>query len=336
METDSAYEPGQRRGQPEKHDSPDNSRKDNPTFKSIATERDIVCKALYISYGELTKQEVKFDDEKKLYHQKKCLLVSTEDNYQRYRNLDITVGAELLQTNESIKANVDSYNVWNTELIDALKQISNNIKDAKVKFGELKKAAHDLESSYNDSCSTSQRLAITGKAKDCKDTVVIPEACVVAGDIIEELISKPKKLGSDIDSIFKSAFDVMGIQMFSNIESLEPLQKDLNDYSQTFQKQINTVATQRLEDLKKQKEELVWSVKEITKAAMGRNTARSTFEGYYDSTDFLCNSKCECQNIKTDPNCDPAKSEIGKWEMAICNICGEVKETFCCDGHKKD
>jgi hypothetical protein len=306
----------------------------NPTIKTIVAERNKVCKDLYTSLGVLSKQETKFTQEIELNHQKKCLLISTEDNYQRYRNLDMTVGTELLQTNESIKENVDSYSKWNIELMDALKQISNNVKEAKFKFGELKKAAHDLECCYIDSCSTSQRSALTGKAKDCKEQVSIPEACQEADVIIEELINKPKQGGLDIDSIFKSAFEVMGIQMFSNIESLGQLQKDLNQYAKDFQVHVNTVATQRLEDLKKQKEEYVGSVKDITKAAMDRNTARSTFEGYYDATYFLCNSKCECNNIKTDRDCDPSKSQIGKWELAICSICGEVKNTFCCDGAK--
>src|SRR6266498_1798350 len=105
--------------------------KDNPTQKSISRERMTICNLLYDSSGELSRQEEKFDEEKKLYHQKKCLFVSIEDNYRRYRNLDISVGTELLQTNESVKANVATYNKWNKDLNTALKNIAKGIKDVK-------------------------------------------------------------------------------------------------------------------------------------------------------------------------------------------------------------
>jgi hypothetical protein len=308
--------------------------KDNPTQISITKERLKVCSLLYDSSGELSKQQEKFNKENELYGLKKCLFVNTEDNYRRYRNLDIATGTELLQTNESVKSNVTDLNKWNKDLNTALKNIAKAVKDAKTKFAELKKAACDLDSCYNDSCNTAQKKALTGKADGCKDETPI-DACSDAEMIIGELICMPKGLASDIDSLFKSSHDVVGIQVFSNIETLEPLQKTLEEQSKAFQKHISEIVKLRDADLKKQQEELVKSVKDITKAAMDRNNARSKFEAYYDATHFLCCPICEClpkndkNNMETDCNtgCDP---RLKGCEEDICEICGTVKETFCC------
>ena len=76
---------------------------------------------------------------------------------------------------------------------------------------------------------------------------------------------------------------MVGIQVFSNIEMIEPLQKDLDQHSKDLQKQINNTVKVREGDLKKLQEELITSVKEITRSAMDRNSMRSDFEGYYDA-----------------------------------------------------
>jgi hypothetical protein len=305
--------------------------RDNPTQQTITSERLKVCSSLYDLSGDLSKQEEKFKKETDLYELKKCLYVNTEDNYRRYRNLDITVGTELLQTNDSIKTNVTSFNTWNKDLNAALKNIAKAVKEAKSKFGELKKAACDLKTCYNDSCNKAQKRALTGKSEGCKPETPI-EPCKDAEKIIEELICMPEGLTSDIDSIFKSAFDVVGIQVFSNIETIEPLQKELESRSKTFQKQISDVVKTRESDLKKQQDELTKSVKELTTAAMDRNSTRSKFEGYYHATEWLCCPNCGCAPPPPDDNgcdtgCDP---RLKRCEDDICKICGKVKDTFCC------
>jgi hypothetical protein len=318
--------------------------KDNATQKSITRERGKICELLYTSAGEVARQEERFKSENDLYNARKCLFVNTEDNYRRYRNLDITVGTEMIQTNESIKANVASFSKWNKDLNTLLKNIAKAVKDTKAKFAELKKAAGDLEICYNDSCNAAQRKALTGKLEDCKDESTPPDACKDSDTIINELICMPKGLTTDIDSIFKSAHDVVGIQVFSNIDSLDPLQKTLDEQSKLFKTHLGEVVKVRETDLKKQQEELVKSVQEITKSAMERNSTRSSYEGYYDATDFLCCPTCKCveteksdsnsssknannNNYDCDKECPPRLTQCAK---DICEICEDVKETFCC------
>lgn len=310
-------------------DCKDCGERDYPTQKIIKLERAGVCTYLYDSAGEASKQEKKFVGENTIYNDRKCLFKYSEENYRRYRNLDITVGTELAQTNESVKANVTQLKDWNKKLSETLKSISSKVKEAKSKMSDLKKAACDLDSCYKDSCSKGQRLALTGKGdEDCKDKPTIPEACNDADTWIKEMICMPKSLATDIDSIFKSAYDVVGIQMFSNIDTLEPLQKKLDEKSKGFKTHISDIAKAREADQKKLQDDLIKSVQEITKAAMDRNNARSNFEGYYDAAKYLCCPKCRCLDQPDSRICEPRLKDS---EECICKICGEVKVTFCCN-----
>ena len=323
--------------------------KDNITQQIITAERDSVCKLFVDSSGEMTKQEEKFDQERDLYNQRKCFYINTEDNYRRYRNLDITVGTELVQTNELVKANVTNLSNWNKALSKSLKDIAAKVKEAKTKFADLRKASNDLKNCMDDSCNKPQLKALTGRVdcnkpeenkegKEGKDEPKLPEACKDACAILNDLVCIPQGLSSDIDSIFKSAFEVVGIQVFSNIDTLTGLQTDLDKFSADFKTHIGGVVTKRENDLKDQQKELVKSVQEITKAAMNRNSARSNFQGYQDAVDFLCCPECECVKTenRSDDGCDSCKPRLEQCERDICGICKEVQVTFCCPPESND
>lgn len=300
---------------------------DLPTQKVINLGRIPVCDGLYEAKAELSKQEKKFDGENTVYNDRKCLFKYTEENYRRYRNLDMAVGTELSKTNEAVKDNVTRYKDWNKKLADTLKNIAKGVKDAKGKFSDLKKAACDLDSCIKDSCNAAQRKALTGKVSgECKDEDPI-DACKDAGTILGDLVCMPKALNSDIDSVFKAAHDVVGIQVFTNIDTLEPMQKSLDEKAKSFRTHISGIVKTRETDIKSLQEDLVKSVEEITKAAMNRNNARANFEAYYDAANYLCCPKCHCLKQPDDNNCEPRLKDS---EKCICDICGEVKEAFCC------
>jgi hypothetical protein len=336
---------------------------DYQTQKYVNTERNKYCIELYDSRGATAQQETKFKGEEVVLNEKKCMFNNTEDNYQRYRNLDMTVGAEVTQTADSIKANVDKLKKWNTDLSGVLKKINKSLTDVKGKFGDLRDAGCKLESSIKDKCFSAQWKALTGKTSErCKDKPVEPHpACKDAAEIIEDLICKPKGLIRDIDSLFQSSADVVGIQVFSSIERLEPLQKGLDQYAKDFAKLITDTAKTREADLKKLQEELIKTVKELTKSGMDRNSLRSDFEGYYDAVRFLCCPCCDClpeekegeestpekrrvysgdprqegqeehQHPKPDDDCyNDCPPRLDECEEAICVICEEVEKAFCC------
>jgi hypothetical protein len=88
--------------------------------------------------------------------------------------------------------------------------------------------------------------------------------------------------------------------------------------------------------MKTQQGGLVKSVQDITKAAMDRNNSRSSFEGYYDAVKFLCCPDCDCvtenDNCHEHWDCDKGKEpRLKDCEKRICDICDDVKQTFCCD-----
>lgn len=134
----------------------------------------------------------------------------------------------------------------------------------------------------------------------------------------------PRALGFDADYLFKASSDVVGIQVFSNIGTLEPLQKTLSEDSKAFEKHILEAMKARETNLKKLQEELVKVVQETTKSAAALYNRRSDFEGLMCTTKFICCPKCGC--VVDEGRCEP---RLEKCKKEICEICEEVKETFC-------
>jgi hypothetical protein len=275
-----------------------------------------------------------------------------------------------LQTNISLKNGITQIKDWNKALNTTLTTISKQVKDLKSKFLELKEAACRLDNSYNDKCNVTQIRALTGKAtENCPEPEQPVEACKDAEKQIEELICRPKGLVMDINSIFQSSADVVGIQIFSNIDSLDQLNSDLTSKSVSFEKLINDAMKARKAELEKLQEELVNSVKAITQAAVIRNAERAKFEGYYDAVEFLCCPVCECikeededhehddhhghhehrqdnhyhhhnkdrdnDRRRDNKGCEECPPRLKDCEDAICEICDEVKNTFCCDDEEE-
>jgi hypothetical protein len=303
---------------------------DTATQKSINAERQKYCNELYTAAGDVSKCETTYTGQTTLYERKKCLFVWTEDNYRRYRNTEICVGTELLQSNELIKENVSNYIKWGTDLSTGLKNIFKSIKDVKTKMGELQDAAYKLEGCKNDICNCTQITILTGEVpENCNENTKTtegkrPEECSDVKEILDSLICMPKALKFDAGHLFQAASDVIGIQVFSNIGTLEPLQKTLSDDSKNLEKHIQETMKARESDMKKIQEELVKAVQEATKSAAGLYNKRSDFEGLLCTTKFICCPGCDCVEEKGD-----CESRLEKCKECICDICVEVQETFC-------
>lgn len=312
-----------------KHDDDCNCEEnDTKTQKTITSERKMYCDELYTVAGEVSKYETKYAGQTVVYEKKKCLFLWTEDNYRRYRNTSICVGTELAQSNDIVKENVGNYVKWSTELSTGLKNIFKAIKEVKTKMGDLREAACKLDDCRNDSCNCTQLTILTGKEK-CEGKSTIsqenrPDECSDAEDVLEKLICMPKALRFDADYLFKASSDVIGIQVFSNIGALEPIQKVLSDHSKALEKQIQETMKLREADLKKVQEELVKVVQETTRSAGELYNKRSDYEGLMCTTKFLCCPKCGC--VVEEGDCD---ARLEKCKEEICEICEEVNNTFC-------
>lgn len=308
---------------------------DTATQKSINSARRKYCDELYVSAGEVSKYETQYNGQVAVYEDKKCLFVWTEGNYRRYRNTDISVATELLQSNELIKANVGNYISWNNDLSAGLKNIVKLVKDLKAKTIELRDAANKLGDCIHDSCNCSQMTILTGEVqKNCKDKPPAdkrPEECKDVKEVIDDLICMPKALGFDADYLLKAASDTVGIQVFSNVSTLDSLQKTFSEEAKSFGKLIQETAKKREGDMKKAQDDLVKTVQDTTKSASWLYSQRSDFEGLMCTTKFICCPPCDCV---TDVKCEP---RLGKCKEEICDICEKVKETFCgCDNEDEE
>jgi hypothetical protein len=304
------------------------------TQKIINTERLNYCQEVYIAAGEVNKWKKSYDGENNLFNRRKCMFVMTEGNYHRFRNTEFCVGTELMQATDLIGANVKSYVEWGSKLSTSLQEIFKKVKDAKGKLGELVDAACKLENSKSNTCFQTEWTILTGKPPvkcgeephpTAESPKVFPQKCKDMDKTICDLKCIPAALNKDINSLFKSSSEVIGIQIFSNIATLDLIQKTFAEKAKAFDSHLLDVIKQREADLKKLKDALVKSVQETTKAASALYTSRSNYEGLYDTVRYFCCPKCGCI-LKTDDDC---KAKLHDCECAICEICGNVKDTFC-------
>ncbi len=298
-----------------------------PTEKSIEVERKKVCSDLAIKFGEARQWEQARYGARQLYDDKQCAFVKTETNYRYYRNLELAMGVELVQVNDDIKDNVKNYKKWNDDLAAALKDITKTAKEAKVKFKDLKEAGDKLETCLDEICNSSQKKLLTGKSTgDCLDGADKEPKCENAEEILDKLVNLPKEILHEMDLIYHSATRVTGIQVFSNVSSLEPLQKNLQDKSKAFDDLIQEKMKKGAEDLKKAQEDLTKAVQELTKATSGLYFRRSLYKGTKEATEELCCPECKC--IKD--------GGLEKCKCDICKICDDVKAGVCVEKGEDD
>lgn len=301
--------------------------------KIINTERNKYCGTLYSAAGDVHKWQASAKGEQTLYERKKCNFLRIEENHRRFRNTQVILGTELVQTTEAIKENVKQYVEWGTKLSGLLKDVFKGVKEAKVKMKELNDSANAIDNSKKDNCYDSGWNALLGGVTDkCepdtkpKTPENYPAKCKDVGTHVCDIVCGTNGLFIDINSIFKSSSEVVGIQVFSNINTLDPLQKTLAEKAKAFDGYLQEVYKTRESDLKKAQEALVKSVQETTKAYGSLYSSRSTFEGLKDTTEYLCCPPCGCIP-KTDPKCGDGR--LTDCECKICEICGKVQETFC-------
>lgn len=288
----------------------------------INTERKEYCRQLDAAGGSVLELEEKYSGTKNLKKKKKTLFIWTEKNYQAIRNLDLTKGTALLQFNESIKDATTGFLKDNKTLSDNLKDIVKKMKDVVAKTKELHAAACDLKRCVDDGCNCSQKGILTGEWGDkCKGTNPKPENrckedCDKVKEHLEKLYSIPDTLSGAADTLYKSAADIVGIQVFSNVATLEELQKKLYEAAKKFEKHLADTAKKDQEEVKKAQDDFVKAVQEHAKAEAGLYDKRGDFTGLYNTAAFFCCPDCKCVDAGNCPD-------------RICEICKEVQTTFC-------
>jgi hypothetical protein len=312
---------------------------DTATRKSVNTLRQVYCTALDTAKSNRDAAAKDFEQKAKLFEEKKRLMMWTEKNYRLYRDIDIVVDTRLQATNDTFKTNVAAYNTESTALYTQLKAILTSLKDVKTKVSALRDQASNLENYKNDQCNASQWALLTGKNMDnCKPDpngppIERPEACKDADKVYHELIAIPKKcLVFDVNYLVKSAADIVGIQTFSNIAALTVLQSNLSDAGKAFITAIQAAAKARAADLVTVQADLITTVTDTTVSGISKFTAISDCDAAYATLEFLCKPDCHCVERRDGDECQP---RLHKCECEICEICSEVKNTYCEAGKEK-
>lgn len=310
-----------------------------PTQRTIDLIKETYCKNLKGLVGELSQSEVTYEGTLVTYNTKKCCFVKTEKNYRIIRNLELAVGVELVQTNEEIKKNVVLYNKQNDDLVKALKLVLTNTKEAKIKFGELRDAANKLSDCTKDSCNKSQMVLLGCKqADECNDNSKdtgdkLPDCCNDVCEIIEELINIPASMSADIDTICGGSAEIVGIQTFSNIKSLETFQADFLLNAKAFDDWVKLKMTAGSTALNVLQDELMLATKNLTQSGFALYGKRNEVEIADEVKDYLCDHECSCIDHECGCN-DEAKDPEGRLancKCDICDICTDVKDIYCND-----
>lgn len=325
------------------HDGTHGEKPKLPTQRTIDLMKETYCKNLKGLVGELSQSEVTYDGTLVTYNTKKCYFVKTEKNYRITRNLQLSVGVELIQANEEIKKNVVLYNKQNDDLVKALKLVLTNTKEAKIKFGELRDAANKLNDCTKDSCNKSQMVLLGYRqADECNDNnkdnqEKLPDCCNDVCKIIEDLINIPASMSTDIDIICSASAEIVGIQTFSNIKSLETFQADFFTNAKAFDDLVKQKMAAGSSALNVLQEELSVATKTLTTAGFALYGKRNEVEIADEVKDYLCDHECGC--IDHDCGChheqkDP-EGRLENCKCDICKICGEVKDIYSNDIIKK-
>ena len=306
------------------------------TQKNLYQIKEDYCNRLKGKLGELSESEVTKDGTLMMYEKKKCVFVKTEKNYQMLRNLELKVGVELIQASDEIKKNVAASILQNDALLAALKAVSMTAKNAKVAFANLRESAAKLDAGMNDSCNSGQLKILGCSSENCNDNEKLaesnqlPNECQDACRVLQKLIEKPIELSQEIDIICNSVSDIIGIQSFSNIKSLEKFQQDFASNAKTFDDLILSQIINATAGLKKSQDDLTLAIKSQTQSSYALYNKRNELETLVEVKDYLCCHKCNCIG---DCGCNEGSNDennrFKKCKCDICDICKEVTEIYC-------
>lgn len=317
--------------------------------KTIRTKKDSYCDSLITLVGTLTASEENVKGLTTTYEFKKCSFVKTEKNYRITRNLELQTGVELIQSSAEIKADVAGLADINTRLVAALKAICTAAKDAKSKFGDLRDAASKLDACRKDSCNSSQMIRLGCKPSgDCNDNdkrmetnsdMPVPQACENACCILDHLVSIPSIFCQDIDIIYSSSAEIMGIQTFSSIASIQKFQADFEANAKAFDDWVVAKMTAGKTAVDAAQAELVDATKALTTGSYALYSARDAVDAIDKVKDYLCDHKCHC--ISEDGECgchslDESNDRLKDCKCEICEICDEVTGVYCQPSSKKE
>lgn len=314
----------------------------SPTKQIIARKKDTYCSSLVTLVGNLKASEENVRGLTKSYEFKKCSFVKTEKNYRLFRNLELQTGVELVQASTNIKTSVKDSLKKNDELVKALKAICTAAKDAKTKFGQLIETANKITAYRKDSSSDSQMIALgCPNPKDCNDKSRKPDCddeqqgtdgCKDACTILDHLQNVPATLFGDIDIIYTTSSEILGIQSFASIKTLDKFQLDFETNVKTFNDGLLAKMTTGKAAVDTAQKDLTDATISLTDASFALYASRRAVETADETKDYLCCTECKCLNDDDECGChdlDNPGDRLKNCKCKICEICQEVTGIYC-------
>jgi len=306
-------------------DIPDCEQRDNATQLAINVIKKTYCQKLKDDDNAIQAKKIGYEANEKIYKSKERRFLATGDNYQRYLNTEISFGTQLVQANEKIKTNVANYKLWDDALAKNLKDIFAAVKVAKAKMSDLRDAAIKLENSKNDSCNAAQWNLVTGKVEPMpppqqQQHPAPADACKDIDEAIELLLCMPRALLLDVDTVFTTSADIIGIQKFCNVSSLLPLHQILYTTADEFDKLLLSTIALRKTDLDATQKDLKLALKDRTDFVMDLYNLRDDYGSLHATLEKICCPSCNCVNEQIG-NCEPRLEECAE---RVCKICGEI------------
>ena len=315
----------------------------SPTKQTIAAKKKEYCTSLVTLVGNLTAAEENVKGLTRSYEFKKCSFIKTEKNYRIFRNLELQTGVELIQASAEIKTDVKDALTKNESLVKALKAICTAAKEAKTKFGELREAAGKLDASREDSCNKSQMIILgCSTSGDCHDSDKHQEGeqetkktdgCKNACAILDHLVEIPESLSRDIDTVFNSSIEILGIQSFASIKTLEKFQQDFELNAKTFNDGLVAKMNSGKTAVDAAQKELIDATNLLTTAGFALYNSRNAVETADATKDYLCCPECKCLNDDDDEcgchDLDDNTDRLKNCKCKICDICQEVTSIYC-------
>lgn len=315
----------------------------SPTKQIIARKKDTYCTNLVTLVGNLKASEENVRGLTRSYEFKKCAFVKTEKNYRLFRNLELQTGMELVQASSNIKTSVKDALKKNDDLVKALKAVCASAKDAKAKFGQLIETANKITAYKKDSSSDSQMIALgcpnpkdcndKPKKQDCNDeTQDAGNGCKNACTILDHLQHVPASLFGDMDIIYTTSSEILGIQSFASIKTLDKFQLDFEGNVKTFNDWLIAKMTAGKTAVDAAQKDLTDATTSLTDAGFALYASRRAVETADETKDYLCCPECKCLNDDDECGChdlDNHADRLKNCKCKICDICQEVTGIYC-------
>lgn len=235
-----------------------------------------------------------------------CCLSKAEESLGVYQDIMTCIALGNTKKTGIIEKSVDDYIKKDDEIEKLIKESSKLLNEMRVK----------LEEAHNASCAMKNCIKnkiLSKSGKPIKDDVDVAKA----GEALNDILEKAKKLDEKGQNAFESAVVIAGIQSFTNTGSLKDFAKNVATSVKTFKDCIDTNIQSTGNDVKTVREELNEIVENLTQIICDKKAEKTKSKGLDSVMDFVCCGDCDddcldlCKDIKECLECGDGDENEG-------------------------